>query len=704
MRTLPVLLLVALMIPIPVIAQDAPALLEDPEGDVQIHIFDSTTTAAPSGLGEQADLRFLRIEEDRTDLTFTVGLASVDTAEEISLAVNVLFQFNGRDMGLRFNRFEAVMDGARATLYQTDPGSGFSYAVEQWPAIVDEAAATLAVEVPRNLIVDMQGNTPGPGTSLTGIHVTSDLNQFFSFDGEGSTGSLQDKMGTDAPAELPILMGLEQTGHARLHAATPFRASNGEATTFVFEVEASNLGTESDIFSLKVLGAPNNWEVTTPTQNLRLEPNETQTVPVVVRTAFVHAHGKATAFVLAMHSETDPGSIGRVELGVRYPEIPQPAGHHDTLWLHSYQAGNGVSSLSSLILREALLGSGTQDLLTMNGVENDDADDGIAVKGNWCGNPDNSSIPFAPLFCWPVYLAPGLEMGLDFDLSREGSISFPVHSLIPAPHRIQGQLLWQGPLENPDPARPFQTVRETIVLANLVGDWTDIGLNGQAILEARIVATPEADLIEYTPGTAFLLDLQVAADRPDNFFLGPKADKPDIMPGGSLQLPLLEYEDPVGDVFDAGGLVSLRADVQEKLVNPGKTVVFNVTVENLSPRSETYVARLVGSNEAWGSILGSTRISMAGNGSARLSIAVTAPEDAADGDRADLLLEVASTRDLDGRGLIRLVTTVDTDAEHPDEATTAKDLNHVPNKKSPGAPLEAVLVACAALAVLRRRF
>ncbi len=703
MRAIVVLILVGLMVPAPAMAQEPTALLEDPEGDESIYLFDGNEVPEASGTSKHADLRALWIEETPEDLIFTVAVTQLDAATEFNFVISTHFEFEGRQYRLDFFRSELISPGFRVFLQEIDSGTGFSYVLETWDATVDSGENSVTAEVPRSLIAGLLGDTPRPGTSLENIHVMSQLNNILGIERGAGVGSVYDTMGESSPASIPIQFGLEQTGHARLGSATPFRVSNGEASTFVYEVEATNIGDERDIFGFKVVGAPSNWEVTLPAQSIRLDAGEMATIPVVVRTAFIHSHGSSTAFQLEMKSETDSNSVGRIELGIRYPEVPQPAGHHDRLWIQTHDSGVNLNTFINYALSETLLGSGDQDFLTMNAMQDDASDDNIPVKGNWCGTHQNGTTGYEPIYCWPTYLAPGLEMGLDFDVSREGSIEVTVQSVIPAPHRITGTLMWQGPTDEPSFNDPFGFFRESMVLATLEGDWVDVPLNGQANLVGRIIPTPDSDLVAFQPGAALLLNLQVAVDRPENFFLGPRADKPDILPGGTLQLPLFEYEDPVGDIFDAGGFVSLTAEAQEKLVNPGKTVVYNITIEHLSPRTETFRARLVGSNEIWGSVLGSDRIKIPGNGTTQLSVAVAAPEDAVDGDRADLLLEVASTEDLDGRGLIRLLTTVDVDAEHPDESLTAKSLDKSPSKKSPGAPALALLVALGCIAALRRR-
>lgn len=694
-------------------------LLEDAAADVATDANGAPPQRAPSGgFVDTLDLRALTAAETPQEIQLVLQTASLDPSAMqtlfASVEYTVRFHHGAAQYLVRVYGYAPLAGGVQyqGTLEQPDPSDpeGYGAVLAEVPVTADTNAKTLTLAIARDLLADEEGAAPYPGRLLEGFAVTASFlgGGAISIDGQALVPmpGIVDRMPDDGVGLVPmgIRFGLVQSGSLRLSSDEPFRSSNGEATTFVFRVNATNLGDEQ-VAEFVATGAPAAWDVRTPGL-VRLGAGETAEFPIIVRTAFAHAHGTATAFTVELVSQDDPGSVGRVQVGLRYPKIAQPAGHHNTVYLHSVDLTSDPLTLAfSTALKAAVGGDpGRFPYFNTAPADEDDQDSGAPVTGQDCAlqvQEDNDTVYTS--YCWSAGLVPGLEMGLDLDEAARGTFSIPVHSLAPAPGaRMHGELLYYPPVDY-DPNDPFLVFQQPVVLATLTPDArVDIGPNAGATLTGTITPTKEGDLVVYQRGAHLELRLEMREARPDNFFLGPKLE-PDLMPGGQLTLPLLEYEDPIDEAFGAVGSVHLMADDPHREANPGDTVVYTVSVHNAGNASHAFEAQLIGSNLDWARIVGDPTFRLGSDGSQQVTVAVRVPDDALDADRCDLVLEVTAKDDLAARGLVRLVTTADTDAEHDDQAGLLGPQGQ-DGKDTPGVALASLapLLALAALAWRRR--
>jgi hypothetical protein len=694
--TLAVLLLVTLL-PAPAFGQASNPPIEvltDPAGDVRSEV--SGTAGPPAtALYPAADILALEVEEAKHAFTFRLRMAALPTAQDPGLdGVNyeVLFEHNGR-------QFQVVVWRVLEFTQSVSPQPSFAWlafrdsADEAWQLLwfsetapmFDESAKTVAIEVLRLDLVDAQGATPFPGRALTGIraeaHGALEDAQVFTIGGTGAPGWPQrfvDLMPDDPgqAAALPVAIGPAQTGHARLTSFDPFRASNGEATTFLYEVTAHNLDDADDRFELSASAVPHGYSLTLPVPIVDIPARSTVDVPVLLTMPFGHQHGATAAFTLEMRSLSDERSVGRIELGVRFLAIPQPAGHHDTVFLHRSPAVGGVGPLFGFHAGY------------LNTLEDDPNDSKQPLPSNWLSITGTGRIEAR----WFFPLEPGLSMGLDVDPASSGHLRFALGSKAPLQDtEVQALLRVAQGADFPQ--------EDGVVLARLQElPPMQVGPNGDATVEGELVVEPGVGRIPYERGLNLWLEVIVTTTGQT---WSASDEGAYIAPGGMARLPLREWHDPVDDVLAAlngPGLSPLGP--QERLANPGKTVVFPVAVANPLGHAVTVQFELTGPNAEWAALSNPTLTAPA-NGVAQASVIIRVPPGAGDGERADLVLQAYSKDDPTARGLLRLVAEVDTQAQHPDDAALAPAASA---KESPGAgAVLAALAALAALALARRR-
>jgi MYXO-CTERM domain-containing protein len=683
----------------------------DPPGDSTLAVQDAPVPTA--GRWAAADLQSLRVLETEENLVFQLQVDGLDVSPEAPLAESTFYTID-------FLQRDRMYRVALSRFITTEPeyfafAQGYDAARESWFTItfsdavtVDPTAGTMTVPFSRSLFLDGQGNAPNPETPLVGWRVQANSN-FNTDDCSISIGPgggapcpsvvVQDSMPDqgNATTALTLRFGITQTGLARLQSSSPVRASNGEATTFVFEVRARNYGAKEDTFHLMTSGLPAGWQVQLPTEHLRIKGNGSVLFPVLVTTPFTHEHGVLARFLLEMHSLGDPGSVGRIQLGVRYMQPPQPTGHHNRLTFHSEAPPDDpFSTAFGLAFRGAPFSG-----LYMNAAEKDPNDAEIEVRGDTCGFNVNP----APVqtYCWFIPLSPALEMGLDFDLGATGKVSVPVKTLLPMPGTVlDGYVahLSGRTRTGPGPSR----VVETIVADILPAPAVDLSANtGGNVLTAVVQPRAAGDYLPYQRGASMYLVLNLTFTRVDPFF-GP-GDGPAIQPGGYVELPLSEYHDKVDTLFSTNATVGLSVlSEQDRRVNPGESVGFELLLENRGKDEAEYELKLTGTNAEWASIRapGTTLVTLEPGAKANVTVAVVVPPGIGPPATADLVLSATRTDDLNVRSLARIVARVDDSADLPDEGFAATVEGGDKGTPAPGVALLGLALLGLALALRRR--
>lgn len=652
-------------------------VLQDEAGDVSLP---PAGVVLPGQPLHSYDLRGLTMADDEESVTFTVAVdglyGGIGDVPEGTGTVLVHFHHRGVEFRVRIDNF--CPDSCWwATLQRwSEPAQSFIW-VEGVEAQLDLAADTLAGTVAKAGLTDEAGAMPFQGRVLDHVWAESVYHP-------GDTGAVQpsvDRMPDQGEGTYPVRGGLPQSGGLALWSDQPVRGSNGEATTYVFTVQAENQGA-AGTFHLSARGVPAGWDVRFPQPSPDVASGQTKPLPVLLTVPFAHQHGAQPSFLVDLAGD-DPARHGQVRLGVLYTDPPQPAGHHSDLFVHT---GAWAYNAAEAAGYSALHMPG-RTWAWMNTLE-EDPQDGAADVPAYVYQAQGSS---SARYGWFPYLG-GLTVGLDFDLSRPLQLTLPIATDAPLPGAQLTAHLYAS-------WRTGDGGWENVRLATLVSDPLDLAAGETHLFQLEGLPTPDADRI--APHKDMYLQWSVYLDgqRPLAQAGGATPEAPVLKPGASMHLPLLEYHDAVDQVFASLDGVRLVADgPSSRMANPGETVLYNLTLENGGDAGRFHLA-LSGEHAPWARVLGPDSLDVQAGAQVPVAIAVRPPADAPDGQPLDLLVEAHGPGG--STALLRLSGEVVTNVDVPDEGGLAGGLDHGRPSPAPAAALLAL--GLLALAVIRRR-
>ncbi len=702
--------LALLLMPLGVAGQQAPVqLMEDPAGDVQILGPDGTpTTADPTG---QAALDILDagiFAETPEILTFYLTVKDLNAASTTPTlgGITYTFDFLFGTKGYRAlvymptgQPWEPVFqaDEPRAFLMEGTPSSGYRFR-ESVEARTEASTNQVIVDVPRALLVDHDQAPLARGRAITDLAVVSKTGPNMEFrvpDPQGGPGSRANppRLADVAPGDgtgpsYTLLTGNEvQRGDIFSDVVDPVRWTNGEATTLSYSVRLSNRGDAAEVVAVRLEGADPSWELA-HSEVIKLGAGESRNVTVLVSIPFVHQHGKLHSFDAIF--ETKNGDMATARLGVYWPRIPQPAGHHDTVWFHG-------AALDSPGAPFDVLFAGNRGWFNAADAAIDELDAGDPITAD-------VSIPPAMLAAfggqtegfawWSLPLEPELRIGLDFDMSRLGSFSTAIN--LPGPVNdpsVHVQLV----LEEREARRGFFLGGDDRVERTLLayGNASYPGLqSGRLDVSMDLTPTPDADLVPHTAMREVERNLAVQVYMAGSAmaaagFFDNEAIQYTLDPTAStMALPLFEYHEKVDLAFATDRSIELIVGDkgQERDVNPGRTVVYSFTLDYKGSAPDSFDLAVSGTNADWATILGDATIRLEPGKPRTLALAVAAPDKAFAGDTADITLTATSSSNSAVQGGIRTLTRVVTDRDIPDERDDALVLSGelTKGKESPG--------------------
>jgi hypothetical protein len=515
---------------LPLAAAQTP-FLQDPSGDVEGVLAGSAPLPA-AGTWTALDLLALNLTEDPAGFTFEVQLEDIGEDEARTDYGNTQVRLTYGECTFYVNQYRSSDNGAYFGNLILIQGETTSF-VRGLRAERDLATERIWTTVAR-LDLACDGQVPGRGETFTAVRLLT-FSGAVGVLGSGvlMVGDAMPDEGEGATYEVRFGGGVAQG--ARLEAATAYQSSNGEAATYQFDLSASHDATADTRFRVFAENVPLGWNVTLPGEFVDLPASRPMLFPIYVETVFRHQHGHAESFQLHMQ-EVEGDRHATVDLGVHFLAVPQPAGHHSRLYVHS----NDWSGTAGIV--NAPLG-GTGGYLTMNTLEEDPSDTRKPAIGRSEVVALNSGIGPASVgvsrFYWSVCLDPGLRLGLDFDLARQGTLQVPISSTRPLPGaHLTGRLLHLGPGDAPQYCSPFEYGdRETTVLAELDFGAQEIAPDGQATYSTAFQPLPASDYLVAQEGSLMVLELTLTATgMPVGGTGGANLD-----PGAWLDLPLNEY-------------------------------------------------------------------------------------------------------------------------------------------------------------------
>ncbi len=617
------------------------------------------------------DLVGATLGETTDQLTFEVEFGGEASAFPENAIMHINWVYGDSYYRIESARY-ALIDGryTYAELHHSVDG-------KEWRQLQDLEAKLsgngVTVLLPRALIRDSQGASPGLGETLDEMYVVSE-SRWTSLDihlpGQeiSSPVHLMDRMPDDGGVSYTMLTGLEQSGSVRLGSQAPMRMSNGEATTFVYELSA--VAGQAGTYTLSASGGPNTWSVRLPMEKLHLAAGEVVTAPVVISTTFGHRHGATETVRVEL---AGPGGTGRLDVGIHYPEVAQPGGHHDTVWLHANHADETPAAAMSAV--GATFG---QDIW-MNAIDVDPLDDGEPLRAYLWNTGDDTK------YQWRLPLQPGLGMGLDFTDGTgllDATITAPAGLLSAT---ADARLLYLTPAQDggENPYWDFD-VTELALLATTAP--VDLSPGDSLRLQGDLVLTSDAGRLPYVHGSQLFLEISTYNAGPGTFTT---VDVPVIEPGAFAKLPLRDYADPVDDVF--GGLIDLSVRTPEMAVAPGKSLAIEVELANHQNEADTFELSVSGTGSQWAT-LAPTKLTVEPHETATIVLTVSPPADATQ--QADLMLQAQGTKPI-ATALQRVVVTVD-------EQAGGDTLDEAAHVESPGVNLVVAGAVILLGSVLRR--
>ena len=697
--------IVLLLLPVAAVGQ--PAATEDPAGDVRLYAPDGTPAGtAPADRLQNVDLVGLGVAAESPEaVSFFLDVTDLRADSETMLPfADPVYELHFT-FGKRAYRILAALPLSGPASVDAEPFVRLQEmegrrwrSVAEGEAAPDETADRIVLTVPRQAIVDQDQAPLDQGASLEGMSaVATALGfRFFDLDPGGQrvaagTPYAQDRAPDDGTAPAYVLTTGEDLQDGMLFSASddPVRWTNGDASTLGYTVRATNRGDAGLEARVSLEGLPATWTALYP-ERVAVPAQESVDLTFLVTIPFSHVHGQLQEFMAVLSTE---GAFTKTRLGVYWPEIPQPAGHHGTLRFHGATAAPDAAGFDVLFERsEGWMNAATAEV--------DGEDEGAPLRA-FVAPPQGGAAALNAF--WDVPLAPALRMGLDFDLTRTGLLSLEIQTPAPlAEVRLQAELV----LDRVNASGGFE---EETVLASGASDLLSGTQSGPLRFEIPLKVAPAADDVPYDASARpdLHLEVRMQAVMAPGVPFGPSASEPRIVPASSsLTLPLFEYHDTLASpvVTDRSLALMPVEGGQAKEVNPGKTTVFRSTLRYEGGFADEFAFLLTGTNTGWAQVVGDARVRLEPGEERLVAVTVTAPRDARPPDVAELTLVVRSTSNAAVEGRAGFVATVTTDRDIPDEADEAKRLGGelTEPKESPATPLGALAAAVAACALALR--
>lgn len=415
-------------------------------------------------------------------------------------------------------------------------------------------------------------------------------------------------------AFLKIETGTNQSSSLQLTSTYPSRYSNGEDASFVYPFTALNLGSTEEVIRFS-WETPDDWTAQISSNGVTVPAGGQYDGFLVANVPFKHNHGSTEKIVLL--AENSAGDQGEILFQIRFLGVPQPAGHHNEVFLHSRTPGADLT--------HSIIGGGPYAY--MNTLAEDPESSGDSVRAASNGRPLDE-------LTWTIPLTPSLLLGLDSP-GGEGRFSGVFSSQIPHLDAVlEASLLHQ--------TNAFDTV-----LAH--GTSTPLDLMPG---ELASFAVP-LEMVEITlppqDGAQLVLRLQLHVTQPT--FLTAQ-EIPLLLPGASFSVPLNEYRDSPEDIPGLLSSTLVAAPFSQDLeANARSVLVLKPTVS--TNQSDPISVTLHGNGAEHGTVVGGPFLEP--ESPLEVPVVLEIPETATVGEVFDVLVVFAQN---DQHTYARFITTI----------------------------------------------
>lgn len=630
-------------------------LMEDPAGDVVAGSYSNPTISVPAS-EQTADLLSLSVAETPSALLVYLGVAAIPdesspTSSQARASYSLAFRYADQDFVAYIS---AGPPGGATEAYRGSFCKGTwiqqETCTDGMHVSVLPSTKSFGIQIPKAALGELSGLQPTMGQALGSWRAQAQLARPIGTDlwvGDRLNDPIVDE------TVFTFQFGIPQSGSLLMSGEDLYIVSNGLATSYPFVVNLTNSLNQAQPLLLVAKKVPVGWQVTLPDAVVNVAPGGTQSVVIVLTVPFRHGHGAIERFIVEARGDEDQ-ELASLDMGLIYTETPQPTGHHNVLTIHSF-AGGRDGFFSTL--------------------HEDPSDSGEPIRGEM--EPSG-----ATLFnvSWNLELQPGLAVGLDFDLLRNGTLEVPVFTSVDTPGmHLAGSL-------------DLQDAGGTTTLARIVPDGTADGNAQQTTtLSATVTMEPSADLAPYKEGAILVLHLVLASQ------LGAWTPN-DIMPGGTFTLPLFDYHEDVDSAIESLSGLSWKSETSPELRGaPGSDVAVPLTLVTTTGEARRIRIQVDSSPEGIATFAGPSEGVVRADAPLAGQLVVTIPPDAFDG---QLLNAVAVAQDQAGSGALavyRVAIVVDTSVP-----STRFSPSEEPGKESP-LPLWAPIAAALVAVLIRRR-
>lgn len=400
-------------------------------------------------------------------------------------------------------------------------------------------------------------------------------------------------------------------GHLLVYSTSSNRVSNGEATSYLFDLHITNYAQEADDLTLRL--GDNDFEhpVAFPSQT-RVASGQTQVVPIIVDVPFRHEHGTSAGVEVTLSSSLDQSIEATQEFIVEWVEPPQPTGHHRQMFLHRDAAGLSQSSWWMNTLRS--------DAKATDGAIIEFPTYPVEVAGV---PPFSTPVENSYSVHLPISMDDGLRVGVDADMDATGALQVDLGSHLDATAILSGELRLHDRHPTPEGG---------IVLMDLEAQEVALAASSATSVTLPVAAREIADYLSPQRNGMVALHLWLEGEIPATM----RADAAVLIAQGKLEswawietadarmdLPVHEFHDRIGEATSGTNLSLQVQGPSELAVAPGATRVFELAVDGPTDGLDVTVSGLEADWMQWH--LESTE------NDPTIYVAVAAPETAAEG-------------------------------------------------------------------------